>query len=187
MAQAPQSIDSILTLLETIPDTITQTTFDLRETDFTRRPDPEQWSLVEIVAHLRASGEIRGEQRIERMLREDEPTIRTESPRNISLTADYAAVPFGELFQAYVEQRERLLAQLRALGPRDWNRGAFLTGIRPPRYGTVHTETDAIVRHEVRHLAQIKRTTALVRSLADMPSRGRQHAPIRNSRSLVGI
>lgn len=185
MAQAPLSIDSIFSLLARIPAAFVETTSVLSDSDLRRRAAPDEWSLAEILAHLRVSADVRGDQRIERMLVDVEPTIRTISPRAGPALSAYAESPFWDSFAAFSEQRTRLLARLRALGPEEWSRGAFLTGIRPARYGTVHSEADALVRHEVRHLSQIKRTTELLRSSNEQRARRRPHAPMRNGRKLI--
>jgi hypothetical protein len=164
MTQAPLSIYSIVSLLVRTPAAFVETTSALNDADLCRRAVPDEWSLAEILAHWRVSADVHGDQRIERMLVEQKPTIRTVSPRNGPALAAYAASPFWESFAAFSEQRMRLLERLRTLGPEEWRRGAFLTGIRPARYGTIQSEADALVRHEVRHLPQIKRTTELLRS-----------------------
>jgi hypothetical protein len=185
MAQAPLSIDAILTLLTRIPATVIETTSGLGDADLSRRAEPDQWSLVEILAHLRVSADLRGDQRIERMLTQDEPTFRTRSPRAEEFARGYAELPFWESFRAYSEQRTRLHARLCSLAPEEWGRGAVLTGIRPVRYQTVHDEADALVRHEVRHLNQVKRTTELLRSSGERQRRGRSTTPVGNGRNLL--
>jgi len=187
MAQAPLSVDAILTLLSQLPATIIETTTGLGDSDYSRRVEADQWSLVEILAHLRVSADLRGDQRIDRMLTQDEPTIRTSSPRAEEFARGYAELTFWESFGAYSDQRTRLHTRLRALGPESWRRGGMLTGIRPVRYQTVQTEADALVRHEVRHLNQIKRTTELLRSSAEQRKRGSSSTPISNGRNLLRL
>jgi hypothetical protein len=174
MAHALLAIDLILDLLAQTPAAIQDTTRGLREDDLSRRPEPDEWSIVEVLAHLRASADVRGDQRIQRMLADDEPTMRTVSPRRWPATPRYAAQRFDESLMAYAEQRARLLRRLESLSPEEWERGAMLTGLRMRRHETVHSEADALTRHEVRHLTQIKRGVALLRPT---PRKGQASGP----------
>ena len=183
MARTLLSIDLILALLEKTPATLKELTQSFDDAELRHRVEPNEWSLVEILAHLRASADARGDQRIERMLAQDEPTLHTVSPRNWSSAAEYAQLPYGDSWAAYSEQRERLLGYLRPLGADAWQRGAFLTGIRPVRRETVHSEADALVRHEVRHLQQLKRTAARLRSGIYLMQRSRRQAPMFKGRT----
>ncbi len=162
MAQPPMSSGLVLSLLDQTPTKLSELTQDFDEAELTRRAKPEEWSIIEVLAHLRASADIRGEQRILNMLHYDEPRLVTDSPRNWSLAVEYAGVPFCESLVAFSEQRKCLLDRLRALPSENWQRGATLTGVRPVRRETVHSEADALIRHELRHLQQIKRTVGLV-------------------------
>jgi hypothetical protein len=81
MPHEPLDIESILEHLASIPSAIREATSALADGDLDRQLEPGEWSVNEILAHLRASATVRGEQRIGRMLTEDEPTIRTISPR----------------------------------------------------------------------------------------------------------
>ena len=164
MARTLLSIDLILQLLEKTPATLKELAGSFDDDELRHRIEPSEWSLVEVLAHLRASADIRGDQRIERMRTHDDPTCRTDSPRNWSLAADYAQLPFGESWAAYSKQRERLIGSLLPLSPDEWKRGTVLTGIRPVRLETVHSEADSLVRHEVRHLQQLKRIAAQLQS-----------------------
>lgn len=182
MAHALLSTGPILDILARTPTALYEATSGLREADLRRRPEPDDWSLSEILAHLRASADIRGDQRIDRMLGETEPTFQTVSPRSAVAAAEYAAEPFSESLISFTSQRMRLLRQLRSLEPAEWQRGATLAGLRAPRYETVQSEADALVRHEVRHLLQVRRLSAFLHDDARArsvvrdrraPSRGR--------------
>src|SRR5215213_9173063 len=113
MAHTLLSIDLILALLEKTPTTLSELTQSFDDAELRFRVEPDEWSLVEVLAHLRASADTHGDQRIEPMLTQIEPTLRTQSPRNWSLAAEYAQVPYGDSWAAYTEQRERLLSYLR--------------------------------------------------------------------------
>jgi hypothetical protein len=162
VAQAPLTTNLIIEILEHFPTTLTDLTRGFSDHELARRVEPEEWSVKEILAHLRVSAIIFGEQRIGAMLSGDEPTIHTVRPSRAPVSTAYLAIPFLTSLEAYVAQRERLLSRLRALEPAEWQRGATLTGVHPARPSTVHAEANALARHEVRHLAQIKRVVALL-------------------------
>jgi hypothetical protein len=157
MPHEPLDIESILEHLASIPSAIREATSALADGDLDRQLEPGEWSVNEILAHLRASATVRGEQRIGRMLTEDEPTIRTISPRRFPGTAEFLGMPFDDSFAAYVAQRDALLDRLRQLRSGDWQRGAVLTGLHTVRRETVQNEASALAQHEAVHLEQIRR------------------------------
>jgi hypothetical protein len=127
------------------------------------RPEPEEWSPLEILAHLRACAAVWGDQRIGRMLDEDEPTIWSVNPRRWIRSTDYPEIPFCDSFEAFRVQRSNLLTRLESISPADWERGATFTGAGFPRRYTVRSEADAIARHEQAHIRQIEKRCALLR------------------------
>ncbi len=91
-----------------------------------------------------------------RMLNEDHPTVRAVNPRTWAQQTDYSELPFLSSLAAFVAQRERFVAVLDDLTEIQWSRSATLTGGGKPRRSTVHTETDALARHERSHIKQIE-------------------------------
>lgn len=150
------SAESILEALGQGPARIEVATDGIAGELLIERLAPGEWSAVEILAHLRASADVRGDQRIAGMLADREPIIRTVSPRNWPPTETYVALPFGESLASFADQRSALLRRLRALSAAEWQRGATLTGLGNRRYETVQSEADALARHEASHLAQIE-------------------------------
>lgn len=164
MRSPPLSPESILDLLAQGPQRIVDATRDISDELLFQRPEPGEWSIVELLTHLRASADVRGDRRIGRMLDEDEPTIRTLSPRHRSVTEGYLELSFSASLSAYAAQRERLLQRLRSLDPDDWQRGATLTGLGDRRHETVQSEADSLANHEASHIPQIERCAALLRT-----------------------
>lgn len=154
---------SILELLAQGPSSIADATRGIADEELDQPPKPGDWSPVELLAHLRASADVRGDQRIGCMLAEDEPTIHTRSPRGWPLISTYIALPFSGSLAAFTAQRERLLERLHALDPEEWQCGAIWTGPGNRRRETVHSEADVLARHEASHLAQMEQMTALLR------------------------
>jgi hypothetical protein len=156
--------ESILEILAQGPPRISAATSGIPDDLLCKQPQPEEWSILDVLVHLRASADVRGDQRIEAMLTGNEPTIRTISPRHWSVTSEYAEQPFSQSLDAFTSQRESLLQRLRSLDPEDWHRGATLTGLGNRRYETVHSEADALTRHEAGHITQIERQATLLES-----------------------
>lgn len=161
------SIDQIIEQLGAAPRAIREETDSLADQVLDRSVDGDQWSANEILAHLRASATIRGEQRIGPMLSEDEPTIRTISPRRWPGMAKCLAMTFHESLAAYVTQREVLLDRLRGLRPEAWQRGGTMTGLHAVRHETVQSEASVLVQHELEHLEQIRRQLRTLEGMND--------------------
>ena len=82
------SRQEIVDTLRALPGQIEALVRDLDEETLRRRPAPDQWSIVEVCAHLRDSLEIDGE-RIRRMLEEDEPSIPSYDQEALARERDY--------------------------------------------------------------------------------------------------
>jgi hypothetical protein len=146
----------ILELLEAAPGRIDKLTSKVAVARLHAAPEPGEWSANEILAHLRASADVRGS-RIETMLREDHPTIRAISPRGYLRKTDYLERAFRLSLGEFTRQRTDLLALLHDLGPNDWSRNA--TYVRSDKLfeQTIHFEADTIATHEQDHIGQMER------------------------------
>ena len=139
------------------PKAISRITRDCTVRQLHRKPAADAWSAREIVAHLRACAEVWGRS-IERMLAEDHPTIRHVSPRAWIRKTDYLRQGFHESLEDFSRRRGALVKTLGALDARDWSRGATFTATTLGRQATVLDYAKRIADHEVRHLAQLRRT-----------------------------
>ena len=79
MPRSSLTIDQVLTLLEDTPRRIAAATRDLRDAQLQRSPAHREWSANEVLAHLRACADARGEP-IRTILAEDHPTFRAVNP-----------------------------------------------------------------------------------------------------------
>jgi uncharacterized damage-inducible protein DinB len=156
-APAKSEIQGVLKLLADTPRQIAKLARGCSERQLCRQPQANAWSAQEIVAHLRACAAVWGGS-INRMLTEDQPTIRYVSPRGWIRKTDYLDQAFGESLRAFTREREALLGTLRDLEPIDWSRGATFTATTPGRDGTVLGYAKRIAHHEVQHMGQIHRT-----------------------------
>lgn len=132
---------------------------------------PGEWPAVEILAHLRACGDVWG-RAIDRIVTEDHPTFRAVSPRSWVHGTGYERLEFAPSQAAFGTQRAALLSVLEGLSTDDWGRTATVTGGGRPVVKTVHSYADRLARHERTHLDQIDRAVATQPTRDRVASRG---------------
>jgi uncharacterized damage-inducible protein DinB len=155
--------DQMLTMLESAPVRMTAAVLDLTLAQLHAAPEDGEWSVNDVLAHLRACADVWGGA-IERILTEDHPTIRAMDPRTWMQQTNYPSLEFPASFQAFAEQRSQLLETLRRLTVEDWEREATLTGAGRALQYTVSKYVRRIVLHERSHLKQIERAARAVSS-----------------------
>jgi hypothetical protein len=165
MAANLLSHDEIVRLLAGGPDRVYATTKRHADDELAQRPAPDEWSPNEILAHLRCCQDVWGDDRVVRMLTEDHPTIRAVNPRTWLAQTDYPQLPFHESLEAFTSQRGRFVTILSDLSPEQWTRSGTFTGGGRPREYSVHTEADALARHERSHIKQIEVLCATMRQI----------------------
>lgn len=117
------------------------------------RGGDEQWSVVEVLCHLR-DAEAFGLARNRLMRDEDDPPIAAYDQDRLAVERDYAAATLPEALEAFLQLRQTHVQELAALPPEAWER----TG-RHAEQGaiTISTHTLHLVSHDAIHLAQIAR------------------------------
>ncbi len=163
MPRAQMTTAQILEVLEASPHQLARSTELLTLAQLNAPPHPDEWSINEILAHLRGYADTRGDRRIMTMIREDSPTIRTIHPNKWAEQAGFRELDFHESLKAFAEQRQELLAVLRRLPASEWERFATITGAGVPRRKTIHQSGDALARHERSHLRQIAKLPDAIR------------------------
>jgi hypothetical protein len=156
------TIEQVLTLLATTPQRVAAVTTDLAPAQLRAAPSPGEWSLNDVLAHLRSCADARGEF-IRAILAEDRPTLRAIDPTTWIKQTDYPELEFGPSFRAFTRQRARLLTFLRSLPERSWSRVAIVTGGGPARERTVLFYGQWLARHERPHVRQIERIVNTMR------------------------
>lgn len=149
--------DEIVKLLDAAPQRIEDAVLYRTDEALTRRLLPDEWSANEILAHVRACQDMWGDVRVVRMIEEDRPTMRAVNPMTWLVQTNYLELPFRSSLAAFAEQRNRFIARIADLSPEDWLRTGTFTGGGKPRQYSVHTECDALARHERSHVKQIER------------------------------
>jgi len=149
--------DRILPLLAQAPQQIEAATSMQSDNWLAERSASDEWSPNEILAHLRECQDVWGDVRVIRMLQEEVPTIRAVNPNTWLKETDYDQISFSASLAAFTQQRARFVQRLRDVSLEAWNRAGTFTGGGKPRVYTVHTEADALARHERSHIKQIQR------------------------------
>lgn len=151
MKVTPAEIEIYLNMLEATPRRLTKSTKLFSETRLQQRTEKENWSVNDILAHLRACADVWGDS-IERMLAEDNPTVPYRHPRQWVKKTDYPQLPFHESLQAFTVQRKKLLKALKRLSVDEWSRAATIKGQKH----TVFTQVRRMAMHENVHCEQIE-------------------------------
>jgi len=144
-------IEQFLELLAAAPRRIALAAKGRSETRLNVRTEAEPWSVNDILAHLRASADVR-ERFIQIMLAQNHPTLRYISPRSYIRKTNYPELAFSESFPAYQKQRNNLLDTLKKLPLKDWSRSAMIK----EREETVFSYTRYLTGHETVHCEQIE-------------------------------
>lgn len=151
------NLDDLVGRLSSVPRRIAGTIEGLSPAELRSAPDGE-WSIMEVLAHLRASDDILA-YRIYCMLARDEPSLPAYDERRWAEVAGYTqtADPRG-LLNVYVGRRAELVNLLRRISPAEWQRAG--THEDHGRI-TIAGVATYLVEHEEEHCQQIDR---LVRS-----------------------
>ena len=156
MYDKPLTIDQILTQLEEQPNAIATLTAPLPRARLNHPPRPGEWSVNDVLAHLRSCADMWGKY-IALIVAEERPTYRAMNPTTWIKSTNYPDLEFAPSFHAFTKQRAELLAFLRPLPKAAWSRGAMVTGAGRPRERTVLEYGRWLANHEQTHVRQIER------------------------------
>ena len=157
------AIDEILAILKETPPRLAKLTAGLTFAQLHTAPGGGEWSLREVLAHLRACNEVWGGSYMLTILTQENPTIKAINPRTWIKNTDYLEQEFAPALRAFSQQRKKLLAKLERLSPEDWTRTNLLVGAGKPIQQTLFVHADGLARHERTHLKQIERTIHALR------------------------
>ena len=156
MYDTPLTIEQVLTRLPETPPRLAALTAGLAPAQLQTCPGPAEWSLNDILAHLRSCSDVWGGT-IARLLAQDQPTIQAVNPTTWIKQTNYPELEFRPSLRAFTRQRAELLAVLQPLPPKAWSRSATVTGAGKPLQRTVFTYAQWLVNHERSHFRQFKR------------------------------
>jgi phytoene dehydrogenase-like protein len=117
------------------------------------RGGDEDWSVVEVVCHLRDAEE-RALERMRAMRDQDNPFFPAYDQEVWARERNYASTNLRDALQAFLQFRQQHVAELEALPPRDWERPG-----RHEEQGqiSITAQTLHMVAHDSMHAAQIAR------------------------------
>jgi hypothetical protein len=161
MARQRMTIEQILAILRDTPGRLSDATGGLTEAQLHAAPEPGEWSVTEILAHLRSCADVWGNA-VETIIGTEHPTIRAVSPVTWIKSTDYREQEFAPLLRAFTQQRDGLLAVLGPLPEQGWSRSATVLGGGSPLELTVHSYMDRFSRHERTHHRQVAKTVRAV-------------------------
>ena len=148
--------DDIVVALEKQAQTIAELAAGVSPKALRRPPGPGEWSLNDVLAHLRSCADMWGKY-IALILDEDHPTFKAVNPRTWIKSTNYPDLEFAASFRAYQKQRNELVARLRTLPRVAWSRAATVTGAGRPLERTVLEYAMWLANHERSHLRQMAR------------------------------
>lgn len=159
------TIEQVLSALEEQPKTIARLTNRLGPGQLRHVPANGEWSLNDVLAHLRACADMWGKY-MALIAEQDHPTFRAVNPRTWIDSTNYPDLEFEASFRAYRAQRTQLVKFLRSLAKAQWSRSATVTGGGSPRERTVLEYARWLANHERSHLRQIVRLSEAVRDVS---------------------
>lgn len=158
------TIDQILTRLSEQPKAIAALTAGLPPARLHRSPSRGEWSVNDVLAHLRSCSDMWGKY-MATIIAEDLPTIRAMNPTTWIKQTNYPDLEFAPSLRAFRKQRAELLALLRPLPKARWSRRALVIGAGRPRERTVFEYAQWLANHErshVKHIARLARGTVQI-------------------------
>ncbi len=159
----PLAIDQVLLQLTEQPKAIAELTAGLPRARLHQSPSRGEWSLNDVLAHLRSCADMWGKY-IATIIAEERPTIRAMNPTTWIKSTNYPELEFAPSFRAFTRQRAGLLALLRPLPTAGWSRSATVTGAGRPRERTVLEYARWLANHERSHVKHIGRIVTSPRS-----------------------
>ncbi len=151
MYDTPLTTEQVLILLAETPPRLRALTAGLSPAQLQTCSSPGEWSLNDILAHLRSCADVWGDC-IQKILAENRPTYRAVNPTRWIKQTNYPELEFRRSLRAFKTQRTELLAVLQPLPPKAWSRSATVTGAGKPLERTVFSYVQWLANHEQSHL-----------------------------------
>lgn len=162
MATKALSVEEILALLESTPRSIVESTDGLSREQLHQPPQPGEWSLNDILAHLRSCADMWGGCITAIAVKKVE-ALRAMNPRTWIRQTDYPVLEFAPSLQAFLAQRAELLRVLARFTPEDWTRAATVSGAGKRLVRDSRFYAQWLAEHERSHEKHIRRITMLMR------------------------
>jgi uncharacterized damage-inducible protein DinB len=157
-------LDEVLRLLANTSGRIAELTADVPAELPATRPATTEWSVNEILAHLRSCADVWGDC-IALLLSQDHPTLRAINPRQWIKRTDYPVQAYQASLRAFTDQRDKLLPVVQRLTPEQWARTATIRGAGSPLEKDEFSIAHRLALHERSHFAHIARTVQAVQAM----------------------
>lgn len=155
------TVEQTLSVLRETPNRLATLTGGATPAQLRAVPEPGEWSVTEVLAHLRSCADMWGNA-IETIVAAEHPTLKAVNPTTWIESTDYRELEFRPSLKAFIRQRSRLLTLLETLSPDDWSRSATVVGAGRPIERTVHNYASRLARHERTHWRQVEKTVNAV-------------------------
>lgn len=139
----------LLQALTSTPSELAQSFVAVSDTSAHQIIAPAEWSMINILEHL-IDVETRYQVRLERVIKEDRPTVPTLWPDKATQTLDLRLEELIDCFQA---ARLRTLNFLKDLSPEDWQRPAIHETFGETTFWFL---VQNLVDHDTLHLNQLR-------------------------------
>ncbi len=128
----------------------------LPESEYSRRPGDDQWSIKEVCGHLCDHARFL-HQRLFRMIKQEEPLLPAWDQMEEWKKRDPQSVPLGELLDEFTAQRAETVDMLAELVHWNWARQG-----RHEERGrlSIRQLVDFAIEHDEAHLAQVRQLKA---------------------------
>lgn len=147
-------LKQIIENAEKDPKKIAAAVSGLPDTTLRRKPSPEKWSILEMLAHL-ADMEILYAYRMRQIVADKNPTIAPINQDDWAKNLRYMEEKVPELVATFGLMRHHNLNLLRRVQPADLEKGAFHPELN--RKVTLAEMVGMLARHGPNHLEQIER------------------------------
>jgi len=145
----------ILATLRDLPEQVDAACEGLSDEQLRRRPAPDEWSLLEVLCHLRDAAEIEGT-RIRRLVEEDEPLLEPYDQEALARERNYAGDDPRRVRTALRAFWGGLAYQLEHLSEEQWQRAG--THAERGRV-TVASRAQLNAEHAQEHIGQLRAIT----------------------------
>jgi hypothetical protein len=157
------SVEEIMAILPETPRRLVAVTASVAEQVLHAPPAASEWSVNDVLAHLRACSDVLGGNML-RIVSEDRPSWRGMSPRTWQRKSGYHDWQFAPGLEAFVAQRAELLSVLRSLPRESWERTATVSVPPNKTYEySVRYYGDWLAGHERAHLRRLPGIIAAAR------------------------
>ena len=152
--------DEVVEMLGRGPERIAAATAGVTDGALLAPLEDGGWSARDVLGHMRACQQTWGGY-IGRILDEDHPTFRAESPRSTIRRTDLLTLPFGASLDGFIAERAALVTRLRAAGAHLESRRATVKLVgRGAQDRSAFHYAHRLAEHELEHVAQIERAMA---------------------------